>query len=181
MFADEAAAQLTPCVARTWAPVGETPVLEHQAGRDKVSLLGGLIWRPRSRSCDLLLHLYPKQNVDAPRLIVFLEALRTEIKGPITLVWDNLKAHHGKQVHKYAADNADWLQIVFLPPYCPEFNPIEYVWSAWKRTPLANYRPKNTDQLCDLMLENEEAMTDQRLLQGCLRACELPGIEELLA
>lgn len=179
MFSDEAAAQLTPNVCRTWAPIGCTPVLEHQAKRDKVSLLGGLTWCPATGKCDLLLHMYPKANIDSPKLIEFLEALHREIDGPVTLVWDNLKAHHSKLVQHYLQENAHWLEVVYLPPYCPELNPIEYVWSSWKRTYLANYCPRNTDDLCDLLFDNEQALTDQALLEGCLLASTLINREDL--
>jgi transposase len=123
--------------------------------------------------------MYPKANIDSPKLIEFLDGLHRQIEGPVTLVWDNLRAHHSKLVQRYLCDNDDWLQIVYLPPYCPELNPIEYVWSSWKRTYLANYCPKNTDQLCDLLMDNEDALTDHKLLQGCLLASNIIQKEDL--
>lgn len=179
VYSDEVGMQLLPNVCRTWSPVGSTPVLEHQAGRDKVSLLGGLVWKPTTGECDLLLHMYPKDNIDSPKIITFFDALHGDIEGPITVVLDNLKAHHSKLVQQYVKDNESWLQLVFLPPYCPELNPIEYVWSAWKRTYLANCCPKNTNQLCDILFANEHAMCDQNLLKGCILASKLFSQKEM--
>jgi len=48
-----------------------------------------------------------------------------------------------------------------------------HVWSAWKRTYLANCFPKNTNQLCDILFANEHAMCDQNLLKGCILASKL--------
>ncbi|WP_234369447.1 transposase [Leptospira santarosai] len=35
------------------------------------------------------------------------------------------------------------ITIEFLPPYAPELNPVEYVWSKWKRYLLPNFCPES--------------------------------------
>jgi transposase len=32
----------------------------------------------------------------------------------------------------------DWLTVVRLPPYAPDLNPVEGIWSLLRRGPLAN-------------------------------------------
>jgi hypothetical protein len=34
-----------------------------------------------------------------------------------------------------------------LPAYVPELNPVEYIWSYWKRHELANFCPRDFAQL----------------------------------
>ena len=46
------------------------------------------------------------------------------------VVWDNLKAHYCEGVRE--AIEAVGAQVVFLPPYSPELNPIEHTWSKLK-------------------------------------------------
>jgi transposase len=46
------------------------------------------------------------------------------------VVWDNLAAHKQRTVRE--AIEAKGCQVVFLPPYSPEFNPIEQAWSKLK-------------------------------------------------
>ncbi len=36
---------------------------------------------------------------------------------------------------------------MFLPPYAPQLNPVEGVWSWLKRNPLANYAPVDAAEL----------------------------------
>ena len=183
MFADESCVQQTPNVVRTWAPVGCPPVLKCQAtsrSAGKVNMIGGLAWSPATGEYDVLLCMQPQEGIDSGRVVKFLGELHEMIAKPITLVWDNLKAHHSRLVQAYVKENAEWLELVFLPPYCPELNPIEYLWSAWKRACLANYCPKSADEICDLMLKYEDAMSDQKLLKGCLLAAKLVTKEELL-
>lgn len=46
------------------------------------------------------------------------------------VVWDNLKAHYAAGVKE--AIEAAGAHVVFLPPYSPELNPIEAMWSKLK-------------------------------------------------
>lgn len=40
-------------------------------------------------------------------------------------------------MRKYAADH-EWLTIIQLPPYRPDLNPVEGIWSLLRRGPMAN-------------------------------------------
>ena len=51
--------------------------------------------------------------------------LPTLVSGRI-VVMDNLSAHKSPKAQKMAAAGGFWL---FLPPYSPDFNPIEMLWS----------------------------------------------------
>jgi transposase len=39
------------------------------------------------------------------------------------------------------------LSCEFLPPYAPELNPVENLWSYIKRNPLANFAAADIDEL----------------------------------
>ena len=59
------------------------------------------------------------QNVLAPTLQ----------EGDIVIM-DNMRTHHSKEVKKVIADLK--INVVYLPPYSPDFNPIEKMWSKIK-------------------------------------------------
>jgi hypothetical protein len=42
VFADESGFLLIPNVAKTWAPVGQTPIHRHVYRRDKISVISGI-------------------------------------------------------------------------------------------------------------------------------------------
>ena len=42
-----------------------------------------------------------------------------------------------------------WIHVEYLPPYAPELNPAEYVWSPWKQHELPNVCPKDYWQLSE--------------------------------
>lgn len=48
------------------------------------------------------------------------------------VVWDNTTIHKGKEIE--AAINNAGARVINLPPYSPDFNPIENFWSKVKNT-----------------------------------------------
>ena len=136
-------------------------------------MIGGLTWHPATGYCDILAHFYPGANINAERAIVFLDGLHQMIDGSIILIWDNLRVHHSEPVKDYLLANAAWLQVANLPSYSPDLNPIEFLWSAWKRTHFANVCRATSRRICDILFENESAASDPSLLKGCLLASGL--------
>jgi transposase len=63
----------------------------------------------------------------------FLEELvrwRTGKKGRLVLIWDNAPCHTAKRVKAKAAELG--IELVYLPGYSPDLNPIERLWD-WMR------------------------------------------------
>ncbi len=145
-FLDESGFSLKPSVRRTWAPRGQTPILEHKFNWKRLHAMGSLVCNPDGSQPDLLLHLQPK-SIKEEAVFAYLQALHRQVPGRLVLLWDRLPAHRGQKVAEYLAQNADWLQVEWLPAYAPELNPMEYVWSATKGKPLANLAPDRIAQL----------------------------------
>jgi transposase len=62
----------------------------------------------------------------------FLEKIVEENKGKIIiLVLDNSRAHHSNKTIIKARELG--IILVFLPPYSPDLNPVEYMWKTIKR------------------------------------------------
>jgi putative transposase len=152
----------------------------HTARRDKASIIGGIAWQPSTGKVDILAHMYPGANIESERTVEFLEGLHEIICGDVVLIWDNITTHHSQSVQKFLAANSDWLTVVNLPSYSPDLNPIEYLWSAWKRTYLANLCKSNSSVICDVLIENEAAASDSTLLKGCILASGLVHKTEML-
>lgn len=68
----------------------------------------------------------PKVNGDY--IIEFLKELKAQNqdKSKIYLICDNAGYHRSKKVKEYLADKQ--IELVFLPPYSPNLNPIERLW-----------------------------------------------------
>ena len=64
------------------------------------------------------------------------------------MVLDNLAAHKQPEVRR--AIEAAGAQLRFLPPYSPDFNPIELAFAKLKAF-LRAARPRDFDQVCALI------------------------------
>jgi len=96
-----------------------------------------------------------------------LDAAHHQLGGPIVVVWDNLNTHVSHAMAELIAAR-DWLTVYQLPPYAPELNPVEAVWSHLKRS-LANLAKRNLSQLTALARTRLKRMQYRpSLLEGFL-------------
>lgn len=147
-----------PPKARTWARRGCTPRLRIAArGPDRISLAGLLAYRPGCRPRLMFRTLVVrntrrphKKSLLAPDLARMLDTAHYRLGGaPIVLIWDNDSAHRSRVMQALIAARP-WLTVAPLPPYAPDLNPTESVWSHLKRS-LANLAPCRIDELHTLV------------------------------
>lgn len=146
--ADESGVNLIPQVRTTWAPRGQTPVLRHHWRRgDNLSLAAFVCYHPDGRRVRLLTgHTLGAYNTAT--LIAALGHLPALLGGdPAILIWDGLPAHRSIAMKAWLARQSRWLQVVRLPGYAPELNPVEGLWSAIKGKELANYAAEDMADL----------------------------------
>jgi len=110
------------------------------------------------------LHLL-EHNARWDDFVWFVRAVRDQVCRELIVVWDGLSAH-GKAERFLSELGCSWVQFEYLPPYCPELNPVEHVWSQTKWCELANHVPENIDALRDDVLN---AYIDQAQHQHLLR------------
>ena len=73
-----------------------------------------------------------QDTMNQQRLICFMERLVRASKQKVFLILDNLKVHHGKLVAAWLEKHKENIEVFFLPPYAPEYNPDEYLNHALK-------------------------------------------------
>ncbi|RYF30730.1 MAG: IS630 family transposase, partial [Cytophagaceae bacterium] len=72
------------------------------------------------------------QTMTTRRFLSFLKtSLLPRLRPKDILVMDNLRAHKSKSVRRLL--RAWDIKVLYLPPYSPEFNPIEQVWGWMKK------------------------------------------------
>lgn len=160
VFVDESGLTQKPAAKSTWAPQGETPVLELNFNWKKLSVIGGITLK------NLYFQLH-EDSVKAPEVISFLEHLQQHIPGKLLVIWDGLPAHRSKLVADYLSSTESRVWVERLPGYAPELNPIEYLWGYAKGNDLANFAPK---ELWELSRAARKALTRVRKVKRCLRA-----------
>lgn len=169
IFVDEAGFSMIPSLHKTWAPRGETPIVEHRnRWHRKVSVIGGLSVSADRKTLDAVLDWYPGENVDQPKVLAFLGKIAATYEGPIDIVWDNLSSHKGKAIHAWLATHRR-VRLHYLPPYAPELNPIEMLWSLSKYHRLANHGITDLDELHERAVAAvDDVAAQQQLLRSCV-------------
>ena len=82
--------------------------------------------------------------------------------------WDNLNIHLAPGLADFAEENKAWLRIYQLPPYAPDLNSVESIWSLLKRS-MANFAAADVDGLARLVKRKlKKIQYRPRLINGCL-------------
>jgi transposase len=168
VFLDEAGFMLTPLVRRTLAPRGKTPVLPALRRRDRISTISCVTLGVNDKQPELYFELLPEGlNVTAEDIVAFLKELRSELPGPLTVIWDRHNIHsRSRLVKQWLAEQED-VELEDLPGYAPQLNPDEMVWAWLKYGRLSNLTATNVRELRDHVLtELEWAAFDRELLAG---------------
>ena len=135
-WGDETGVQNTADYLRGYAPIGQTPVVQVEAQKIKANLLSAISNRGKVRFV-----IYDKMSPD--KLIDFMRRLVYDTKRKVFLILDNLRIHHASKVSKWLEEHKHEIEVFFLPPYAPEYNPDEYLNSDLKRDVGSRPMPKN--------------------------------------
>jgi transposase len=112
---------------RTWGKKGETPIVESTGARYGMSLISAVTARGHMRFM-----IKEKGGVNAEVFIEFLNRLMVGAKNKIFLIVDRGPAHIAKKTKEFVASLGGALQLFYLPPYSPDYNPDELVWKHLK-------------------------------------------------
>jgi len=172
VFADESGFMLIPNVTKTWAPVGETPVIEHPYKRDKISLISGVSVSPQQQRLGLYYLLF-YDNIGHEEVVLFLRELLRHLRGEVVVLLDNSAIHKGEPIQELQRQHPR-LHVEYFPSYAPELNPDEGVWSQTKQS-LANGCSKDLDELTeDVMRAMDVIKQSPDKLRACIEASEMP-------
>ena len=125
---------------RTWAPRGQTPVLQYHFNWKVLSAIAGITW------WNFYFRLYRK-TIRAPQVVDFLAHLLRHLPGRLLVIWDRSNTHRSRLVREFVARQRGRLTLDYLPAYAPELNPVEYIWGYWKHHALPNFCPRDFSQL----------------------------------
>jgi putative transposase len=147
VFIDETGFMLDPLIRRTWAPRGKTPVIAVADSHDRISAIGAMTVSPVRGRFGFHSHLLPDNtNFRGDTVVRFVDQVQQRLRGSVTILWDSIRIHAGWVVDDYLARHPR-ITRELLPPYAPELNPVDRVWSYVKYGPLANYCPNDLTEL----------------------------------
>jgi transposase len=104
----------------------------------------------------------------------FLRNLLYQVRGNVVLVHDGGMMHKGPPIRAVRVDHPR-LHLHMVPPYAPELNPVEYLWTYTKSHQLANFVPMDIAQIdTTVCAEMEVIRHDQPRLRSFFRSTPLP-------
>jgi transposase len=142
VFVDEAGFYLLPGVVRTYAPVGQTPVLRAKLTRDHLSVMGGMT--PAGR----VYMLVRQEPLNGLHSVEFLTHLLRVAGGRLLVIWDGSPIHRRAEVTDFVASTRGRVRIEVLPGYAPDLNPWdEGGWHRLKNVELRNQPSRDLEEL----------------------------------
>jgi transposase len=157
VFLDESGAQTNMVRLRGRCPVGERLVTKVPHGHWKTSTMISAI-RLSGPFAPAVFN--GPTDTDVFRAYV-QQVLIKELQPGDVVVMDNLRPHKAAGIRQ--AIESVGARVLYLPPYSPDFNPIEAMWSKIKQY-LRSVSPRNWDALCDAVGKGLDRVT----VQDCL-------------
>lgn len=132
LFEDESMIRDYQALQHTWFLKGQQRIIKTTGKHRGVKLLatldyttGHILWRE-------------DEQYDATTFLAFLQTILAEYgTGKVVIVLDNARIHHAKLLIPFLEEQKDRLELVFLPPYSPQFNLVEGLWK-WLKADVIN-------------------------------------------
>jgi transposase len=147
-FVDEAHPQNKANTAKFWS-FGKA-VLTENTTKYKVNTIGFYSLNGN----DALMFLEDSKDEGIAQFFVEIRNKNPEPEA-IIVILDNLSSHKTKLCHETAS--ALGIYLVFIPPYSPDLNPIEFVWKSLRRM-ISKFFVNSKNHLEDIISHTYEAL-----------------------
>ena len=142
LWLDEMGVRSDAAAGRSWAPMGQTPVIKRTGKRFGVNMLSAI-----SNAGRLRFRLFTG-SFNGPAFIDFLGRLLRDCGGrKVHLIVDGHPVHHAKLVSAWVGRHAERIELHFLPGYSPELNPVELLNHDVKANAAGRRRPRSAGEL----------------------------------
>ena len=142
LWLDEMGVRSDAAAGRSWAPVGQTPVIKGTGKRFRVNMISAV-----SNAGMLRFRLFTGSFTGA----VFIEFLRRLLRDcdgrKVHLIVDGHPVHRAKLVSAWVGRHGDRIELHFLPGYSPELNPVELLNHDVKANAAGRRRPRSASEL----------------------------------
>jgi len=139
-YGDETGVEGEPKPRRSWAMKGSRPKVVHNGDHVRLNILGTVC--PRTGEFFAM----EASHCDSDVFQVFLDEAAESItptRKRNVLILDNASWHKRKRL------NWHFFEPVYLPPYSPDFNPIERIWLIMKADHFTNIHCRNKAALIE--------------------------------
>jgi transposase len=108
-------------VGRTYGLKGKTPVVNRTGNRFSCNMISAIT------NLGKLSFMVFHENFISEIFLKFLKRLIRQSDRKVFLIVDQHRAHKSKIVKDFLTSNKEGLRLYYLPSYCPELNPDEFL------------------------------------------------------
>jgi transposase len=145
-FEDESGIRSDFHSGTTWAPKGQTPVVQVTGARFSLNMIGAIDMKGQLR------FMVVKGSVASQHICDFLKRLMHNAESPVFLIWDGHPTHRSKIVHECIDSFEGKPEVYTRPSYSPELNPTEQVWNNVKHHGVGRKKVFGPDQMKALVI-----------------------------
>lgn len=121
-WADEVGIKSHDHRGRGYAPKGKTPIRMHNPSYEKVNMISSVT------NQGTLKFMCYDGSFNYRVFHKFLQQLIKDSKGrKVFVIVDNLRVHHSKIIKRWLRRFNQYIEVEYLPSYCPDLNPDEYL------------------------------------------------------
>jgi transposase len=153
-FFDEHRVGLKPILKKVWSKIGKRPIATVQHRYEWLYVYGFV----KPQTGETLWYLIPRVNTNWLNVVYqnFAKDAGISPKKKILLIEDNAGWHRSKK-----AIIPEGIKVEFLPPYSPELQPAERLWSLVDE-PLVNQHFETINEIEDVLVERCCVLTEMR-------------------
>lgn len=174
VFLDECTAKVNPNNGKTWGEIGKTPIIPADGSRYRINVIGTLDLSGNSHFMTF------ENNIDSITFIVYLDEFMKNKKNKVYMILDNAGFHNSKLVKSHVEKKyKEKLELINLPSYSPELNPVELLWAHLKSHGINRIVTKNkNDFFAAVEIHLSEFMKNKNLCRNFFNKNELSYIFE---
>lgn len=152
-------------VGRTYGKKGKTPVVKRTGNRFSCNMISSIT------NLGKLTFMVFHENFTEDVFLKFLKKLILQSDRKVFLIVDNHRSHKSKKVNAWLRKNEGHIRLYYLPSYCPELNPDEFL-NQDVKSYMGKQRVHNKAQMLKnlnmhLKMRQKQPHVIQNFVQGC--------------
>lgn len=141
LWLDEVGMRSRHQAGTTYAPRGKTPVLLSTGQRFNLNMVSAISNKGQ------MVFMVVEGSFNGGVFIGFLQKLLRSVNRKVLLIADNHPVHLQKKVQKWLLEHKERVELIPLPTYSPQINPVEYFNQDLKTNAVGKSRPRNKGEL----------------------------------
>jgi transposase len=150
---------------KTYGVKGKTPVIARTGKRFSCNMISAIT------NLGSLSFMIYHENFTDDVFLKFLKKLIHKSTRKVFLIVDRHRSHRSKKVNAWLELHVNRIQLEFLPPYCPELNPDEFLNQDVKSS-MGKKRPQNIAEMKKNLRNHLKTRQKQpNIIQKFVRGC----------